>query len=705
MSDITPAVQQQLTQALSQLVKAQGDSPIARQAAQVVVQYLGGNQLNLGLDKNTRSISLDKFASLPSALKPGSYTGEIQTTQPGKQGATLALYQANTNSTSQALLAKLNQSQLSAILSAISQDLQPGAQSKSQIVNAKVTNIVGQQVTFSATVNGKAQPVTIRLAQVPSELKIGQSVQLQVIPRGNDWQANLLTTTNTPPNPHGPKHVAEPRTSFTTLNKTPIQLEKSSAVTLLRADLSGTTKTPTANVVSVDKNVLMAAVLKTNISLPHQALEQLTAHATDKDGQRLNITLNTSSSGELRGPQSAPVANIPLTKQQLQQAQTLITESATKHTVASSNTVQNPLTNTSISSPAIVLEQLTNQINKVRDPEKAEQPLLAKDLSKAVKEIVAQLPSAQKNEVLKQINEISRRLLPSTASPSETIEIISKALSDQATLKEPSSKAIADLFLKQINQGIPQGKTTDAEHIKQLLTQPVLNLTPTQIVQPASGGQGLVAGLITLLQVSLASRLARTSAPQSEKIAQIVSTLLGPTVKQTTGQTQRSMNDIQQLDQKHQLIKQLGRLFAQHQSTKLASAEQAMQGQEGLYYILPSGIGENKRDIEILIKRESEKNPGQQVEQGKTAIWHLTMKLDIGDIGQLLTKAKLKDTELELDLYTSNEALKALVYEYLPLFKKRLQHLGIDVSKTLCQLGKIPHHLQSRPYQIFETQA
>lgn len=714
MSDITPAIQQQLTQALSQLVKAQGDSPIARQAAQVVVQYLGGNQLNLSLDKNNRSITLDKFASLPSSLQPGAYEGQIQTGQQGKQSANLALYQANTNTIGNSVLAKLNQSQLSAILAAIGQDLQPGAQSKNQIVNANVVSIVGQQATFSTNINGRPQNITIRLVPVPKDLKVGFTVQLQLVPRGNDWQVNLL-----PANQHRTltgnqagtqtNHPSNEARASVSINKSPISLDKTSAATLLRSDPTGDVKSA-ANVVTADKKSLIAALLKTGIVLPSKALEQLNVLSAGKDTQRVNIVLNTSSSGEIRAPIAHPVANVQLSKQQLQQVQLLLSDTNTKQLMAKGSSTQSsalppsPTILTRVDQTNVADNAKANAQNNP-EVELTQTPLNAKETNKAIKELVAQMSPAHKSELIKQINEISRRLLPNTASPAESIENIVKGLSDQASIKEPSTKVLIETLLKQINQALPQGKQADVENIKQLLTQPVLNLSPTQIVQPAASGQGLVAGLITLLQVSLAARLARTSPSQSEKVAQIVSSVLGMSGKQTTTQTQRSLTDIQQIDQKHQLIKQLGRLFAQHQSTKLTGAEQTMQGQEGLYYILPAGTGENRRDIELLIKREPDKNANNQGQQGKNAVWHLTMKLDIGEVGQLLTKAKLKDTELELDLYTSNEDLKTLVYEYLPLFKKRLQSLGIEVSKTLCQLGKIPQHLQSRPYQIFETQA
>lgn len=711
MSDITPAVQQQLTQALSQLIKTQGDSPIARQAAQVIVQYLGGNQLNLSIDKNSRPITLDKFASLPASLKPGTYSGEIGTSSQGKQSASLAIYAKTASSSNQSLLARLNQNQLAAILSAISQDVQPGTTSKSHITDAKIVNIVGQQVTLSTQVNGKPQQIALRLTPLPADLKVGQSVQLQLIPKGNGWQVNILSTTASPQSGNLGNASSSSGSSSnngvtnTPLNNAPIRVSKESAITILQADSIKNTKQILPNVLSVEKNALVSAIVKSGVSLPTQTFEQLNNIPATKEGQRVSVVINPQSGGELRANINLPVATLPLSKQQLQQIQSVALEIQSKSATKPANTA---VTNTPHTDNALQKTQSDTRhivASTPLDTEKINQVAIDKGMAGTAKDSVAMLSTTQKNELVKLINDISRRLLPASASPAESIDNIVKALSDQALHKEPTSKIVTETLLKQIQNAVPQGKASDAENIKQMLTQPILNLSPAQIVQPSNSGQGLVAGLITLLQVNLASRLARTSPAQSEKVAQIISTILGPSIKQSTNQSQRTLGDVQQLDQKHQLFKQLGRLFAQHQSAKLVGAEQAMQGQEGLYYVLPSGTSENRRDIELLIRREPEKNNQNKADQSKQAIWHLTMKLDIGEIGQLLTKAKLRDTELELDLYTSNEALKTLVFEYLPLFKKRLQSLGIEVSKSMCQLGKIPEHLHSRPYQIFETQA
>ena len=81
------------------------------------------------------------------------------------------------------------------------------------------------------------------------------------------------------------------------------------------------------------------------------------------------------------------------------------------------------------------------------------------------------------------------------------------------------------------------------------------------------------------------------------------------------------------------------------------------------------------------------------------------MKLDIGEFGELLTKVKILDKQIDLDIYTSNQNLLEKVANSLPFLLKRFKMLGLDVEHHKVQLGKIPDTLATKPYQILETMA
>ncbi|ABG41763.1 hypothetical protein Patl_3257 [Paraglaciecola sp. T6c] len=324
--------------------------------------------------------------------------------------------------------------------------------------------------------------------------------------------------------------------------------------------------------------------------------------------------------------------------------------------------------------------------------------------------VAPQMTPKVKAQAIEVLHSLLRVVQARAEQPSESLTRIASALNDTQFIEEPGVKGLKEHVLEQIKQNIPQGKEQDANQIRQLLTNQALSLSATQIVSPVSG-QGMLSGLVTLIQISLASRFARNQPHQSEKLSKGINSLFSSESSAGSGKTNSSapvsskgLNEFAQLEQKHQILREISRLFAGHQSSKIGNAEQLLQGQDSFYYTLPSAFGNKLQDIELLVRRESDsREDGKEDANDNNRIWHLTMKLSAGDLGELLTKAKLRQGTLELDFYTSNEQTKHQVMNYLPLFNKRLTALGIEVTKTQCQLGKIPDTLRQRPYHLLQT--
>jgi hypothetical protein len=318
-----------------------------------------------------------------------------------------------------------------------------------------------------------------------------------------------------------------------------------------------------------------------------------------------------------------------------------------------------------------------------------------------------QMTNNVKGQALDVLHSLLRVVQARAELPSDSLSRILGALADPQLAIEPSIKQLSEQLGQQVKQGLAQGKEQDASQIRQLLTQPTLSLNPQQILSPIPG-QGLLGGLLALVQMSLASRLARSQPNQTQHLADALSPLTTtepPTAaKATGGVSAKGLSVFAQIEQKHQLLKELSRLFAGHQTSKLGNAEQLLQGQDTFHYTLPSAFGDKLRDIELLVRREQQhsarKTPG---DEPKNRQWHLTMKLSVGEQGELLTKAKLNQDNLEIDFYTSNETTREQVLNFLPLLKKRLTGLGIDMAKSTCQLGKIPSSLQQKAYHLLQT--
>lgn len=259
--------------------------------------------------------------------------------------------------------------------------------------------------------------------------------------------------------------------------------------------------------------------------------------------------------------------------------------------------------------------------------------------------------------------------------------------------------------MPQVTPGSDPVPAATSQAIKQLLQTPTMPITPVSLV--AASGGGMVAGLINLLQVSLAARLNRSNTEVGEKIQNTISQLVGTSVKSAGPQkaSTSGLRDLSQLEQKHNMVKLLSDAINQHSKQKLQNAERTLQGQEAFYYVLPFRQSDSHAPPELLVTREKDEEQTQNKDSAENRAWLLTMKLSVGELGELLAKTKVNDELIKVDFYTSNTRLKDTVLEHLPALKKRFDSLGLTMEIGRCELGQIPEHLAHNPYQILQTRA
>ncbi len=302
------------------------------------------------------------------------------------------------------------------------------------------------------------------------------------------------------------------------------------------------------------------------------------------------------------------------------------------------------------------------------------------------------------------IQNMLRFLNAKAENPSQNLAAIEDAVRDVSMTSSSLTKALLTQIAKQSGITLTTTNRFDVESIKQLLSPTSINLSATQLFS-AQPNAGLIAGLVRLIQLTLTAKTANTQANKAEFFSQLVGSILTKVQPITKSQASNSMNELRQLDDKHQLLRQLASFLAQHQLAKLQSAEQTFQGQDTLYYVFPSANGNVKHNIEVLIKKEQQDQAKTKDKTANNKVWQLSMKLPLGDLGDGLAKVKLNQNELEIDFYTSTEQLKSRIVSLQPLLIKRLEALGLQIKRAQCQMGKIPESLCIRPYQLFETQA
>ena len=532
----------------------------------------------------------------------------------------------------------------------------------------------------------------------------------------------------------------------------PASAKSTSIISLTEQQLQRLLKLPANQI--IPSNVLAKSV---NVELPMQPVLQQLSQMKDGQNQGLiqklqpliidKIDLKIKPNGEiellLQGIK--PVASIPVTKEIAQalaplklphqQAVTkrlnlpsdaikqIQVQTQTQAQTQAHSKIPRPETNTNIQSPGseALQKNIDNKFRSVLPPadtKKYQETSFSMkeaihNLTAAVQErplpqsVINQTLLSNKSEQISLVQSLLRIVQPKSEAPAITLQSIEKALADDDFFKgatEKSSKQLIEQVLQQIKQSLPQGKEQDANQIRQLLTTPALSLSASQMVIPAPS-QGLMSGLVTLLQMSLSARLARSQSKRSEHITSTLNNVLNNTGHVKPDVSIKALNDMSRLERKHQLMKEIGRLLSGHQTNKLSNAEQMIQGQETFYYNLPSALGGSFKDIELLIKREDNNKEAPSSDEQSNKMWQLTMKLAVGKIGEILTKAKLRENTLEIHFYASNEAVKIQVMNYLPLLLRKLDSLGIEVSKSDCQLGKIPDTLRQRPNHVFQAKA
>jgi len=241
-----------------------------------------------------------------------------------------------------------------------------------------------------------------------------------------------------------------------------------------------------------------------------------------------------------------------------------------------------------------------------------------------------------------------------------------------------------------------------SQRLQQLISTQALVTTPINLTSPVNASS-FVQGLVALIQLALSGR-AMQRQPGLKTQIDAPDSIVSKTLANmgVTTQPSRVSQDMNQLDGRQQLLSQLKTLLSSHQQNKIANVDSRIQGQDSFYYVLPS-LSQHQSPPELLIKRELGGQDNKHAQAGQRSLWNITMKLDIGDSGQVLAKSKIDKSTITLDLYASNDEVLRRIGDTLPYLQKRLTSLGLVVENTSYQRGHIPDTLNSRPHQIFET--
>ena len=320
--------------------------------------------------------------------------------------------------------------------------------------------------------------------------------------------------------------------------------------------------------------------------------------------------------------------------------------------------------------------------------------LLQQQIPQLARKLLADTGST--HQALSQLLGLLKGGSPSSPESADVLAKITTQLSDEALFSKPAIVPAAS------TDTAPAKPSPFVAQLQAIFAATTLPVTPTTL-QSSAPPSNFVAALVSLLQISFGAK-AMSRADSTAKVA-LQQNIANNSITSNTGPTGAALRagfDVNSQDKQGQLTTALKTLLANHQATKLTNAEVRLQGQEQFYFILPFA-SQGRQAPEVLISRDSEDKSQKTKEDAQNKQWQLTMKLDIGEQGELLAKSKITHNTVSINLYTSTSALLTRVTDTLPFLLRKLESLGLEIEKSSVQRGKIPAHLAERPYQLFET--
>ncbi|MFC3093049.1 flagellar hook-length control protein FliK [Alteromonas sediminis] len=311
------------------------------------------------------------------------------------------------------------------------------------------------------------------------------------------------------------------------------------------------------------------------------------------------------------------------------------------------------------------------------------------------------LPMQDKQVSMESITSMTERVLKAQTVPVKLKESLA-----QWTAKEINVHSVSEVVpqeSKKSDATIKAAEPVGTESmLKRILTTDALPISMNAInavSAQANTSGNFVATLLVILQVFTANRT-QTRASQAMADAQASNGEKKTTEK--GGTTQRPRAETTPSANESRLLKQIASLLAGHQQAKLRQADSSLNGQDQLHYVLPALFG-SKSPVELLIKREYQDEKDSEKRQVKQAFWHLTMKLDVGDLGSMLAKTRLQGDTVSIDLYTESQPLIKKIKATLHQLEQRLKNKGININTARVQTGVIPASLADKSIQLLET--
>ncbi|RUO43057.1 hypothetical protein CWE15_06550 [Aliidiomarina taiwanensis] len=131
--------------------------------------------------------------------------------------------------------------------------------------------------------------------------------------------------------------------------------------------------------------------------------------------------------------------------------------------------------------------------------------------------------------------------------------------------------------------------------------------------------------------------------------------------------------------------------------SQVVYADSSARNEPDYYLTLPWQVGEEKRTLELLLKRRQQQTKEQQDARD---IWLLSMRLQLTRIGPILARVRWNGEQASIMLYTDNDAASRWLSSKTARLQQQLVANEVQVHNLEVQTGRIPATLAPEPNQL-----
>ncbi|MGM0526401.1 MAG: flagellar hook-length control protein FliK [Pseudomonadota bacterium] len=357
----------------------------------------------------------------------------------------------------------------------------------------------------------------------------------------------------------------------------------------------------------------------------------------------------------------------------------------------------------------------TKTIQRPTPPQASPQPITAGVIQKQAQQITPQQFRQVIQQVIRGELELTAPTTPAARSSNAAQLTNSTAAASQAQPQNPQ-QAISRVLQAVMQQLPPAESMQQPQALKQWVNdwfaaKPVSS-APAQ--QMGSLGKMLMMLLGFAMQQPKSNATATTtplSAQQQNTVGQLTQALLDQVLRPAprlpgeqafSGEVRERINQLlQQLPATQlQRLMQLFTASVNSAQTSQARLADSAATQPEYFVLLPGSQQNPEQQHELLIRREDERSKD---DESTRTVWLFTLRFELQEHGPLLVKGRYHPAGTRVDFYTESDSAERAVQQQMGKLEKRFAELDVNGLNLTVQKGKVPETLAKQQSGIIRV--